>query len=161
MVTCIVFCFLYKRYDLLLFFLIFFCIIHILHLIIVSSTTLPDSSKKCKYSKDLYESMKNMGTCNNLGSSNHLMNLGLSLFILSSIHNHKYWLIYLFIYIIGFFTICASRNHYTLDCIVSTLILCIIISNSNMILTYVNTSIKNCYDCSDLICVSQQAYSDD
>ncbi len=137
MIICLTVCIITQKWDLLLFFLALIIILHILHLIIVSATTLPDSSKTCKYSKNLYENVVNMGTCNNLGSSGHLMNLGLSLFILSWVQDHKYWYIYLSLYVVGFFTICASRNHYTLDCIVSTLILIIIVTNSKEILKFI------------------------
>lgn len=139
----ILFCFMFiivkRRWDMLIFFVMVFVFLYIIHLFIVSMTTLPDCSKKCTHSKTFLESIKNMGTCNNLGASGHLMNLGLSLFIISWLQNHVFWYVYVIVYVISFFVICASRNHYTLDCVVSTLILALVINNAKQIMRTLKT----------------------
>lgn len=128
---------LYKRhYDVVVFFVVSCVILQATYLLVVTSTTLPDCSKNCVYSSTFFHTLRNMGTCNNLGISGHLCYVGLSLFTASLLQGHSYWPAYVALYACAFFFIAASRNHYTLDCIVSTLVVALIASNSDKILQF-------------------------
>ena len=86
------------------------------------STTLPDSSKVCKYSEDIFKAINNMGSCNNLGISGHFNTIMFILGLFYRFYGPKYWILYIGTYIISFLLICASRSHYTIDCITSTFV---------------------------------------
>ena len=132
-----------KRVDMLVFLIVCAIVFQILFYAITVATTLPDSSKECKFNKNVFEMLKHMGTCNNLGISGHLMFTGLLLFVASwTFHDHKHWGYFAALYVLSFISISASRNHYTLDCIVSTLLLGVLISNAKSILEFLNKRFK-------------------
>jgi len=131
------------QYKYIIFFLLLVILSNFICFIYFVSTTLPDSSKICKYSEDSFKSLYNMGSCNNLGISGHFITI---LFILGLYYRYygpKYWILYTLIYIIGFLLICASRNHYTIDCITSTFVGLFIIYEFNNIQKGVNFIIGN------------------
>jgi hypothetical protein len=108
------------RYIILYFFV--FLLMRLITYIYFVSTTLPDSSKKCKYSADFFKTLMNMGSCNNLGISVHFINVVFQLGLICRYYGPKYWLLYFIVYILAFMLICASRNHYTIDCLTSTFV---------------------------------------
>lgn len=108
------------RYIILYFFV--FLLMRLVTFIYFVSTTLPDSSKKCKYGSDFFKTAMNMGSCNSLGISGHFINMVFQLGLIYRYYGPKYWLLYFIVYILGFMLICASRNHYTIDCITSTFV---------------------------------------
>jgi hypothetical protein len=63
-----------------------------------------------------------MGSCNNLGISGHFINIVFQLGLIYRYYGSAYWLLYVIAYVLGFTLICASRNHYTIDCITSTFV---------------------------------------
>jgi hypothetical protein len=91
------------------------------------STILPDSSKVCKYSED----------------SGHFINILFILGLFYKYYGRKYWIFYILIYVTGFLLICASRNHYTIDCLTSTFVGLFIIYEFNNIQKGVNFIIGN------------------
>jgi hypothetical protein len=131
------------QYKYIIFFLLLVILSNFICFIYFVSTTLPDSSKICKYSEDSFKALYNMGSCNNLGISGHFITI---LFILGLYYRYygpKYWILYTLIYIIGFLLICASRNHYTIDCITSTFVGLFIIYEFNNIQKGINFIIRN------------------
>lgn len=108
------------RYIILYFFV--FLLMRLVTFIYFVSTTLPDSSKKCKYGADFFKTLMNMGSCNNLGISIHFINVVFQLGLIYRYYGPKYWLLYFIVYILAFMLICASRNHYTIDCLTSTFV---------------------------------------
>lgn len=110
------------NYKYIIFYFFIFIIMRLVTFIYFVSTTLPDSSKKCKYGSDFFKVATNMGSCNNLGISGHFINIVFQLGLLYRYYGSSYWLWYLIIYMISFILICASRNHYTIDCISSTFV---------------------------------------
>ena len=127
-----------RQYKYIIFFAVIFILSRFICFIYFVSTTLPDSSKICKYSKDLFEDMNNMGSCNNLGISGHFINILLMIGLFYRFYGPKYWILYIIIYIISFLLICASRNHYTIDCITSTFVGLFIIYEFNNIQKGIN-----------------------
>ena len=110
------------NYKYIIFYVFIFIIMRFVTFIYYISTTLPDSSKTCKYGGSFFESALNMGSCNNVGISGHFVNIVFQLGLIYRYYGSSYWLWYLFVYIISFLLICASRNHYTIDCITSTFV---------------------------------------
>lgn len=110
------------NYKYIIFYIFMFIFMRFVTFIYFISTTLPDSSKKCKYGEDFLKTAMNMGTCNNLGISGHFINVVFQLGLFYRYYGSSYWLWYLFVYILSFILICASRNHYTIDCITSTFV---------------------------------------
>jgi hypothetical protein len=108
------------KYIVLYFFV--FLLMRLITFIYYISTTLPDSSKTCKFSSDFFKTALNMGSCNNLGISGHFINIVFQLGLIYRYYGSSYWLLYLVVYILYFILICASRNHYTIDCITSTFV---------------------------------------
>ena len=108
------------RYIILYFFVLL--LMRLVTFIYFVSTTLPDSSKKCKYGADFFKTLMNMGSCNNLGISVHFINVVFQLGLICRYYGPKYWLLYFIVYILAFMLICASRNHYTIDCLTSTFV---------------------------------------
>ena len=108
------------RYIILYFFVLL--LMRLVTFIYFVSTTLPDSSKKCKYGADFFKTTMNMGSCNNLGISGHFINIVFQLGLIYRYYGPKYWLLYFIVYVLAFMLICASRNHYTIDCITSTFV---------------------------------------
>ena len=132
-----------KQYKYIIFFIfllitsIFICSIYFV------STTLPDSSKSCKYSEDIFKTIYNMGSCNNLGISCHFLNIIIILGLFYKFYGPKYWILYIVTYIITFLLICVSRNHYTMDCVTSTFVGLFIIYEFNNIQKGINFIIGN------------------
>lgn len=123
----------YRKWDKFIFATFCFIYLNIIFLLITSVTTLPDSSSKCVFSKDFFEMLVNKGSCNNLGISGHLINSGILFFMTSWMLDHKYWGYFMFLYVVHFISISASHNHYTLDCVVSTLLLLVVVTNAEKI----------------------------
>ena len=110
------------KYQYIVLYFFVFLLMRLITFIYFMSTTLPDSSKKCKFSSDLFKTALNMGSCNNLGISGHFINIVFQLGLIYKYYGSAYWLLYLIVYILAFVLICASRNHYTIDCITSTFV---------------------------------------
>ena len=110
------------KYQYIILYFFVFLLMRLVTYIYYVSTTLPDSSKTCKYSSDFFKTAMNMGSCNNLGISGHFINTVFQLGLLYHYYGSAYWLLYLIVYGLAFILICASRNHYTIDCITSTFV---------------------------------------
>jgi hypothetical protein len=110
------------KYQYIVLYFFVFLLMRLITFIYFMSTTLPDSSKKCKFSSDFFKTALNMGSCNNLGISGHFVNIVFQLGLIYKYYGSAYWLLYLIVYILAFLLICASRNHYTIDCITSTFV---------------------------------------
>ena len=125
-----------KNYKLLIIYVILFFIFQIICRLMFIATILPDSKNgNCKYSKDIIETaFINKGSCNCLNVSGHLLTTGIALYILYLQYDKKYINLFISIYIIMFFAISASRNHYTIDCINSTILLLLLITNYDSVL---------------------------
>jgi len=105
------------------YFFVYIILAHIVYTVYCISTTLPDSKGgSCSYNNTLCDIFREMGSCNMLNISGHLLVIGIILFLLSLMQNHKYALLYLVVYACMFFVIAASRNHYTVDCLTSTVV---------------------------------------
>jgi len=132
-----------KQYKYIIFFIFLWIIANFICFIFFISTTLPDSSKSCKYSKNMVETMKNMGSCNNLGISTHLISIIIILGLFYKYYGHNYWILYILTYIISFLLICISRSHYTKDCVTSSFVGLFIIYEFNNIQKGINFIIGN------------------
>jgi hypothetical protein len=110
------------KYQYIIFYFFVFLLMRLITFIYFVSTTLPDSSKTCTYGSDIFKTVLNMGSCNNLGISGHFINIVFQLGLIYRCYGSAYWLLYITVYILGFMLICASRNHYTIDCITSTFV---------------------------------------
>ena len=110
------------KYQYIILYFFVFLLMRLITYIYFVSTTLPDSSKKCKYGSDFFKTTMNMGSCNNLGISGHFINIVFQLGLIYRYYGPKYWLLYFIVYVLAFMLICASRNHYTIDCITSTFV---------------------------------------
>jgi hypothetical protein len=110
------------KYQYIVLYFFVFLLMRLITFIYFISTTLPDSSKTCKFSSDFFKTALNMGSCNNLGISGHFVNIVFQLGLIYKYYGSAYWLLYLVVYILAFLLICVSRNHYTIDCITSTFV---------------------------------------
>ena len=110
------------NYKYLIFYFFVFLAMRLVTYIYFISTTLPDSSKTCTFGSDFFKSALSMGSCNNLGISGHFVNIVFQLGLICRYYGSKYWLLYFIVYVLAFMLICASRNHYTIDCITSTFV---------------------------------------
>lgn len=110
------------KYQYIVLYFFVFLLMRLITYIYFVSTTLPDSSKTCKYGSDFFKTAMNMGSCNNLGISGHFINIVFQLGLIYKYYGSAYWLLYFIIYGLSFMLICASRNHYTIDCITSTFV---------------------------------------
>ena len=110
------------KYQYIILYFFVFLLMRLITYIYFVSTTLPDSSKTCNYSSNFFKTAFNMGSCNNLGISGHFINIVFQLGLLYRYYGSAYWLLYLIVYGLAFILICASRNHYTIDCITSTFV---------------------------------------
>jgi hypothetical protein len=110
------------KYQYIVLYFFVFLLMRLITYIYFVSTTLPDSSKTCKFASDFFKTTMNMGSCNNLGISGHFINTVFQLGLIYRCYGSAYWLLYLTVYILAFLLICASRNHYTIDCITSTFV---------------------------------------
>ena len=110
------------KYQYIILYFFVFLLMRLVTYIYYVSTTLPDSSKTCKYAYDFFKTTMNMGSCNNLGISGHFINVVFQLGLLYHYYGSAYWLLYSIVYGLAFILICASRNHYTIDCITSTFV---------------------------------------
>ena len=110
------------KYQYIVLYFFVFLLMRLITYIYFVSTTLPDSSKTCKFASDFFKTTMNMGSCNNLGISGHFINIVFQLGLIYKYYGSAYWLLYLTVYILAFLLICASRNHYTIDCITSTFV---------------------------------------
>ena len=110
------------KYQYIVLYFFVFLLMRLITFIYFVSTTLPDSSKTCKFASDFFKTTMNMGSCNNLGISGHFINVVFQLGLIYKYYGSAYWLLYLTVYILAFLLICASRNHYTIDCITSTFV---------------------------------------
>jgi hypothetical protein len=110
------------KYQYIIFYFFVFLLMRLVTYIYFVSTTLPDSSKSCTYGSDFFKSALSMGSCNNLGISGHFINIVFQLGLIYRCYGSAYWLLYVIAYVLAFTLICASRNHYTIDCITSTFV---------------------------------------
>jgi hypothetical protein len=110
------------QYKYIIIFIFIFLIFRFIGYIYFVSTTLPDSSKECKYSSNFFKNAMNMGSCNNLGISIHFFGVIIQILLIARYYGSSYWLLYIAVYICAFILICASRSHYTIDCVTSTFI---------------------------------------
>ena len=110
------------KYQYIVLYFFVFLLMRLITYIYFVSTTLPDSSKTCKYGSDFFKTAMNMGSCNNLGISGHFINIVFQLGLIYKYYGSAYWLLYFIIYGLSFMLMCASRNHYTIDCITSTFV---------------------------------------
>jgi hypothetical protein len=110
------------KYQYIVLYFFVFLLMRLITYIYFVSTTLPDSSKTCKFASDFFKTTMNMGSCNNLGISGHFINTVFQLGLIYRCYGSAYWVLYLTVYILAFLLICASRNHYTIDCITSTFV---------------------------------------
>ena len=128
------------QYKYIIIFIFIFLIFRFIAYIYFVSTTLPDSSKECKYSSNFFKNALNMGSCNNLGISVHFVSIIIQILLIARYYGSSYWLLYIAIYICGFILISASRSHYTIDCITSTFVALVFnyeIDNIQRLLNYV------------------------
>jgi hypothetical protein len=118
----------YKRLDILLTFVIVLLICSIIKMIYAVATVMPDSKGgHCNYNISFIEQTIGMGSCNDLGVSGHLLSILGCLWFLSELSNHRYFVYYLIVGALCFFTISASRNHYTIDCMNSVMVFAVVI----------------------------------
>lgn len=118
----------YRRLDILLTFVIVFLICSIIKLIYAVATVMPDSKRgHCSYNISFIDQTIGRGSCNDLGISGHMLSILGCLWFLSELSNHRYFVYYLIIAALCFFTISASRNHYTIDCINSVMVFAVVI----------------------------------
>ena len=110
------------QYKYIIFYFVIFLLMRVVTYIYFISTTLPDSSKSCVFGSNFLSSTMNMGSCNNLGISGHFINIVFQLGLFYRYYGSSYWSLYIVIYLLGFMLICASRNHYTIDCLTSTFV---------------------------------------
>ena len=110
------------KYQYIVLYFFVFLLMRLITYIYFVSTTLPDSSKTCKFASDFFKTAMSMGSCNNLGISGHFINTVFQLGLIYRCYGSAYWVLYLTVYILAFLLICASRNHYTIDCITSTFV---------------------------------------
>ena len=126
------------QYKYIIFLVLLVILSNFICFIFYVSTTLPDSSKICKYSENTFKALYNMGSCNNLGISGHFITTMFILGLFYRYYGPKYWILYILTYVIGFLLICVSRSHYTMDCITSTFVGLFIIYEFNNIQKGVN-----------------------
>jgi len=128
------------QYKYIIIFIFIFLIFRFIAFIYFVSTTLPDSSKECKYSSNFFKNTMNMGSCNNLGVSIHFFGVIIQILLVARYYGSSYWLLYIAVYICAFILICVSRSHYTIDCVTSTFIALVFnyeIDNIQRLLNYV------------------------
>lgn len=108
----------HQKYDYIIYFAIMANIILILNVLYACSTVLPDSKNgQCDFSDTILKTIQNVGTCNDLNMSGHLMITIIAFYTISLYQQHTYLVYYIILFIISFFTITVSRNHYTVDCL--------------------------------------------
>lgn len=126
--------FLFVNYPTVLYYLILLLSLKLVLRLFHVVTLLPDSRNgDCHYATDLFEVMRHSGSCNNLGVSGHLISAGLALYLISLYQNHRFAWLWIGIYIVLFLTTTISRNHYTIDCLTSTVILLLVITQTERI----------------------------
>jgi hypothetical protein len=117
------------------YFFVYIILAHIIYTAYCISTTLPDSKGgTCSYNNTLNDIFKEMGSCNMLNISGHLLIIGITLFLLSLMQKHQYAPLYMVVYACMFFVIVASRNHYTVDCLTSTVVCGLFFTNHRAIM---------------------------
>lgn len=118
------------RLDYLGYAFVYLLIAHIIYTAYTAATTLPDSKGgACSYNVTVVDIFKDLGSCNMLGISGHLLIIGITLFLLSLMQGHVYWPLYVIVYAALFLCIAASCNHYTVDCVSSTVVCALLFSN--------------------------------
>jgi hypothetical protein len=95
------------KYQYIVLYFFVFLLMRLITYIYFVSTTLPDSSKTCKFASDFFKTTMNMGSCNNLGISGHFINIVFQLGLIYKYYGSAYWLLYLTVYILAFLLICA------------------------------------------------------
>ena len=63
------------KYQYIVLYFFVFLLMRLITYIYFVSTTLPDSSKTCKFASDFFKTTMNMGSCNYLGISGHFINV--------------------------------------------------------------------------------------
>jgi hypothetical protein len=102
-------------------------------------TVLPDSRcGECTYSSSLRDTLSNMGSCNDLNISVHLLYIAFTLAVLAA---------YLGAWFVPFAAlgcvasaacITISRNHYTVDCLNSAVVAALVFAHRNLIIDALN-----------------------
>lgn len=128
----------HRQWNYILLWVILFIITRFITNLYFISTILPDSSKSCKYSANFFETATNMGSCNCLNISGHMLNVILILYLIYNYLHKRYTPVFILAYLIAFFLICASRNHYTVDCITSTVIALLVITQLKNLVKFLN-----------------------
>jgi hypothetical protein len=126
--------FAFVHYPTVLYYLVVLLALKLLLRVFHMATVLPDSKNgDCHYATHLFEMMRHRGSCNNLNISGHLVSAGLALYLISVYQGHRYAWVWIGLYIVLFFTTTVSRNHYTIDCLTATLLLLLVISQTERI----------------------------
>ena len=132
-----------QKYEYIITFIILLIFVQFVCIISFSATVLPDAKEgDCLHSKNIFEGMVNLGSCNCLNISGHLLTIGLSLYIISMYQNHQYLWYYITVYVTSFFMITVSRNHYTIDCVNSTIALLLILTHKDNIFKFIEQITK-------------------
>lgn len=134
-----------REYQYILLLLLFYLLSKFICYLYFSVTILPDSSKSCIKSNNSWDSILNLGSCNCLNISGHFLNIIFIFLLLNLYFKNKYWYIFVLLYIIYFYLICSSRNHYTVDCLNSTVIAILIFSQKKYIVKFANYLIGKNY----------------
>ena len=134
-----------REYQYILLLLLFYLLSKFICYLYFSVTILPDSSKSCIKSNNSWDSILNLGSCNCLNISGHFLNIIFIFLLLNLYFKNKYWYIFVLLYIIYFYLICSSRNHYTIDCLNSTVIAILIFSQKKYIVKFANYLIGKNY----------------
>jgi len=112
-----------RKWYTLAIFAVLFLISFLIQIVYSMATVLPDSKNgECVVSENIATYAKNLGTCNDLNLSGHLVIIILCLYFLSELSQHKYKFVHILITIASAFFIVASRNHYTIDCLNSIIV---------------------------------------
>lgn len=127
-----------KNWGYLMLWLFFFVIGRFVTYIYFLATTLPDSSKSCVTSSNIFELTKNAGSCNCLNISGHFLTIIFVIFLFNHYTQNQYWFIFVALYFTGFYLVCATRNHYTVDCVSSTVVALLIITQMKRISKFIN-----------------------
>jgi hypothetical protein len=112
-----------QKMKLLVVFLFLNILMIYLNILYAIVTILPDSNNgRCQYSETIYDSLKNLGTCNDLNLSGHLLTIIISWYFICKVLGPKYYAIAIVVVIVSFFVVTVSRNHYTVDALNSVMV---------------------------------------
>ena len=128
----------HQRYDYIFYFILLANVILLINIVYACSTVLPDSKNgDCSYSDTITKTIENVGTCNDLNMSGHLMIIITALYTISLYQGHIYLFYYYIVFIVAFFCITVSRNHYTVDCLNSVFFTILILTYRQELLSVI------------------------